>query len=367
MLRALYLGDMLCSTPALRALRRAAPQAEITLLGLPWAEEFCRHVPRLVDRFVAFPGYPGLPEQPIDAEKIGQFFDWAQHERFDLAIQLHGSGSHVNDALQLLGAKHTAGFFINEDDCPNPATFMPWPARGTEVEGNLDLMQFLEAPAVGTELEFEISEADRARLDTLLEAQSSPAQGYVCLHAGAKWQSRRWPLEKFAAVANALSAAGHPIVLTGGASERSLVAELSRRLHRPYANLCGLTDLGSLAAAVERARLVITNDTGVSHVAAAMRTPSVVVVLGSDPERWAPRDRQLHEIVSGRLDCRPCPRQVCPQDRRCGESVTVDEVLAAAHRVINRTQALADSAEPFEPAASEPLKKSLVGGPACVA
>jgi ADP-heptose:LPS heptosyltransferase len=125
--------------------------------------------------------------------------------------------------------------------------------------------------------------------------------------------------------------------------------------------------LGALAAAVERALLVVTNDTGVSHAAAAMRTPSVVVVLGSDPERWAPHDRQLHEIVSGRLDCRPCPRQVCPEERRCGESVTVDNVLAAAHRVINRTEGRANLSEPLEPAADERLQQSLMGGPACVA
>jgi ADP-heptose:LPS heptosyltransferase len=366
-LRALYLGDLLCSVPALRALRKAAPQAKVTLLGLPWAASFCRHVPRLIDRFVPFPGYPGLPEQPVDGAAVIKFFAWAQSEKFDVGLQLHGSGAHVNDAMQLLGAKCSAGSYLAEDDCPDPATFMPYPAQGSEIERNLQLTQFLGAPSAGTELEFEVTDADYKRLDSFLATRRRPTRGYVCLHAGAKWQSRRWPVEHFAAVGNALAAEGHPIVLTGGPGERPLVEELSSLLRRPHANLCGHTDLGGLAAAVKRARLVITNDTGVSHVAAAMRTPSVVVVLGSDPDRWAPMDRHLHEVVARALDCRPCSRQECPADRRCGDSVSVEQVLAAAHRVMDRTYQQADSLMLPEVRNDEPLVQPSVGGPVCVA
>src|SRR4051812_31032200 len=95
-LRALYLGDLLCSVPALRALRRAAPQAHIALLGLPWASEFCAMYQPYIDEFIAFPGFPGLPEKAVDARGIVNFLIEMQSRHWDLAIQMHGSGAHVN-------------------------------------------------------------------------------------------------------------------------------------------------------------------------------------------------------------------------------------------------------------------------------
>jgi ADP-heptose:LPS heptosyltransferase len=214
---------------------------------------------------------------------------------------------------------------------------LPYPETGSEVHRNLQLMQFLGTPIDGNHLELDVYEEDLLRLGSLLGEQGAPAEGYVVVHAGSKWQSRRWPADRFVSAANALSSEGFSIVLTGGTSERSLVEEVSSRLEMRHANLCGKTDLGSLAAAIKRARLLVTNDTGVSHVAAAMQTPSVVVVLGSEPQRWTPLNAHLHEVVLAPLDCRPCAHEQCPADRHCGETVSVDVVMSAAHRVLQRT------------------------------
>src|SRR5688572_17120941 len=88
--RALQLGDMLCTVPALRALRAALPQARITLIGLPWAHQFAQRFSAYIDDFIAFPGHAELPEQPVRETEADTFYRNVRGRNFDLALQLHG-------------------------------------------------------------------------------------------------------------------------------------------------------------------------------------------------------------------------------------------------------------------------------------
>jgi hypothetical protein len=110
--------------------------------------------------------------------------------------------------------------------------------------------------------------------------------------------ARRWPVERFAAVADTLADAGLRVVITGSQDERDLAAALRARLRAPALDLSGATDLGTVAALVRGARLVVCNNTGVSHLAAALRVPSVVLIHDArEIARWAPLDAQLHRRV----------------------------------------------------------------------
>jgi len=112
--RALQLGDMLCAVPALHALRAAAPQAHITLVGLPWARQFQERYADLLDDFVALPGGDGFPEAgPGDAEATHAFYAGMRARCLDVAIQLHGSGPQSTEVVRQFGAHHVFGFQPN--------------------------------------------------------------------------------------------------------------------------------------------------------------------------------------------------------------------------------------------------------------
>ena len=334
--RALMLGDLLCAVPALRALRRGFPQASITLIGLPWAAALVERL-TCVDRFIEFPGHPALPEKPCDERALPVFLAKVQAQRFDLALQLHGSGPVVNPLVATFGARHSAGFFSEEAWRPDEdaAYYAPWPQRGHEIERMLALTDWLGLARDGIQLEFPVHAADRAALARLWPARQRPAS-YVCMHAGAQLPSRRWPVERFAEVANRLAAAGRTVVLTGTAQEAELIAALSAAIQYPVVNLAGRTNLWTLGALVEGADAVVCNDTGISHVAAALGTPSVVVSAGSDVERWAPLDRTRHQVLWQPMSCRPCSHAICPIDNACARAIEVAEVIQAFEALVER-------------------------------
>jgi ADP-heptose:LPS heptosyltransferase len=302
------LGDLLCAVPALRALRAAHPAARIEVVGLPAAGLLAERFGDLVDAVVPFPGFPGIPEAPLEPARTVAFLAAQLREPADLALQLQGSGTTSNPFVALLGAARTAGFRLPGAWAPDAAGFLDWIEEEHEVRRALRLLEHLGVPPAGEELGFPVRAADEEAAAGLVPA----GEPYAVVHVGASVPQRRWAPERFAAVAESLAARGVVPVLTGGAGERERVAGVRAAVGARTVDLTGRTGLGAFAAVLRRARLTVTNDTGASHLAAAVGAPSVVLFLASDPRRWAPLDTTRHVVVGG-----------------LGADPAVEEVLAA--------------------------------------
>lgn len=297
-LRALQLGDLLCAVPAFRALKTALPGSEISLIGLPWARDFVDRFHHYIDQFIEFPGYPGLPEQSVQVIRIPEFLSNMQKKNFDLVLQMQGSGAITNSLVSLLQGKLTAGFYLPGQYCPDPTRFIPYPVAENEIDRHIQLMEFLGIPSQGRQLEFPIRTNEWVEAHELQEQYELSLNEYVCIHAGARMPDRRWPAERFAEVADGIANTGLQVVLTGVKDEVELVGQVEQRMQNQPVNLAGKTSLGSMAGILSNAKLLISNDTGVSHLAAALRVPSIVIFMASEPKRWAPIDRHLHRVVA---------------------------------------------------------------------
>ncbi|HEY0878781.1 MAG TPA: glycosyltransferase family 9 protein [Zeimonas sp.] len=308
-LRALQIGDMLCAVPALRALRNECPHASITLVGLPWARSLPDRLSRYLDDFIPFPGFPGFPEQPAHPPGFARFVLDVRSRAFDLAVQMHGDGRISNRVARLLGARRIAGFRRAADAAAdadahrdagrrNRDAWLRYPDHGHEVRRLLALTRFLGCEQRDESLEFPLLPADVAELRESGLARTLAPGRYVCVHPGARAADRRWPAEHFAEVADALHQRyGLPIVVTGSQHERALCAEVRARMRAPAIDAAAPITIGALAALLADARLLVANDTGVSHLASALHVPSVIVFTASDPARWAPLDTDLHRAV----------------------------------------------------------------------
>jgi len=292
--RALQLGDLLCAIPAMRALRHAYPHARITLLGLPWAASLLQRFPEYFDDFIHFPGYPGLPEQPFDEAAFACFSNRMQEEQFDLLLQMQGNGTVVNPLMQQLHARYVAGFH-NADSYVNSPLFVPYPNTGAEVKRHLQLMQHLGIPLQGTHMEFPIMPADEAEVKKLF--LPVVPRSYVIVHPGSRGAWRQWPPHYFAFAADSCIEKGYTVIVTGTREERDITREVLKCMRHPAIDLTGQTSLGAIGLLIRDAYMLIANCTGVSHIASATETPSVIISMDGEPERWGPINRHIHKVI----------------------------------------------------------------------
>src|SRR5919206_2243168 len=129
------LGDLLCSVPALRALRARLPNAHIALITFAEMAPVVERQRAYVDELLPFPGWPGIPERPPRRREIAPFLASCRERRFDLAVQMYGGRPAANDVVERLGARRTAGFFLaGPEPEPPPDRFLRYPAHLHEID-----------------------------------------------------------------------------------------------------------------------------------------------------------------------------------------------------------------------------------------
>ena len=331
------LGDLLCSVPAVRALRARLPTAHIALITFAEMAPVVARQRPYVDELIAFPGWPGIPERPVDEAALPGFLARCAERRFDLAIQMYGARPAANELTQALGARRTAGFFTPGAWAPPDLdAFLPYPEHLHEIDRHLALIELLGARSAGRRLEFPVTTADEDEA-AQVRGRHGVDPGYVLVHPGATSASRRWPPEQFAAVADELAAEGLPIAVTGVRGEEAVTGAVVSAMRAPAADLCAETSLGGFAALLRGARLLICSDTGAAHLAAAMAVPAVVAFLSGDPVRWS---HPGHRVARVEVGCNPCPHLECPIDFRCAGRLTPAAVLMEARAVLRHAPAL---------------------------
>lgn len=346
---ALRIGDFICATPAFRALRRALPEAEITLIGLPFVEDLVSRSPHL-DRFIEFPGYPGMAEQFFDARRAAEFFAQMQAEQFDLALQMTGSGVYSNPFTLMLGARVTAGFVRPGDGAGRLDAALPMPRNGHQVDRMLALARFLGAAPQGRDTEFPLLNEDRHWADAVLSGVPTPLIG---LHPDAREAGKRWPPARFAALACRLrDRFGGTVVLLGGPDSCHIASEVGRLVGGRCLDLSARLPIAASGAVIARISLLVTNDSGPAHIAYGLGTPSVTIFAGTDPGEWGPPLEGPHRVVSS--PAWPTPGFLddgAPVPSRSGvEGIPVEDVAHAAEELLAGATALRIAGE--QPAVS---------------
>lgn len=328
------LGDLLCTVPAVRALRAARPDLHVALATWPEMAVVVDRMAPWVDELVAFPGVAGIPERPPD----GTFAAWAARTArrgFDLAVQAYGDNPAANAVTAAAGARLTGGF---APTCGgrglDPALHLPYPHALHEVERHLRLLEHLGLPpGADRALAWPLTAAEQ---DEAARLRADEGLGrFVVLHPGATSASRRWPVERFAAVGDALAADGLAVAVGGVRSERATTSAVRAAMRAPAVDLTGRTSLGGYAALLRDAAVVVANDTGTAHLAAAVGGHAVTVFLSGDPVRWR-HGPAVQTVVREPVGCSPCGHLVCPIDFRCATRISPERVLAAARAAAGR-------------------------------
>lgn len=331
------LGDLVMTTPAIAAIRHSNPDARITLLGSRSSAAALKHVPALDDA-IAYdaPWTKGSGARDVPADRA--LIDELARRRFDAAVIFTVC---TQSALPAAMVCRLAGIPLRlAHSRENPYDLLThWVpdqevcASGMrhEVTRQLDLVRSVGFQACDERMQFRYCADDVLSMRAkFARAGGELLRPYVVVHPGATAASRRYPAERFGVAAQAIvDETGCQVAFIGGADEAALVSQAQAHMDAPGVSLAGQLSLGELAALIAGAQVVVCNNSGPVHIAAAVGTPVAVLYALTNPQHtpWKVSARVLNHDVP----CRNCLKSVCPEQHHdCLQRVDPAEVAQAA-------------------------------------
>ena len=328
------MGDVLMTTPAIKALRASAPGRRVTLLTSPAGAVVGRLVPEIDDVLVYEAPWMKATGLRLDPSPDHLVVKEIAARAFDAAIVFTVySQSPLPAALMC----HLAGIPMRLAHCrENPYSLLTdWvrePEPGDvvrhEVQRQLDLVATIGCTSSDVSMSLEVPDAAKAAVAALLADHEVDPQGqWAVVHPGATAPSRRYPPEAFAAAARRLAELGWKLIFTGGPEELEDVERA--RAGVPSISLAGRLGLAELAALLERSPLLIANNSGPVHIASAVGTPVVDLYALTNPQHmpWG----VPHRVLFSDVPCRWCYSSICREGHHnCLRRVEPTEVVDAA-------------------------------------
>jgi heptosyltransferase-2 len=333
-----WVGDSVMTVPALRALRRVLPDAKITLVVRPSAEGLFRDADFL-DELLVY-------------DRRGVFSVWKQigewkQRSFELAISFQNAFEAAVIPF-LAGVPVRFGYKTESRQAllTHPIDLPDWRSSKHEVFYYLYLITALEQSLYGTS---ELCESEPDASLSLSSARSLEAWKFleslgitdtkmlVALCPGSiNSRAKRWPATSFAELADVLIDEGRQVIIIGSKGEEDVSSTVTRLMKRQAIDLTAKTSIDQLTAILTSVDLLVTNDTGPAHIAAALGRPTLVIFGPTNPLTTRPFSGQA-EILRHPPDCAPCMLRDCPIDHRCMTAITVNEVVEHCRAMLKRS------------------------------
>ena len=332
-----WVGDSLMTIPALRALRRVLPDAHITLVIRPGTKGIFSEAD-FIDETLVY-------DRKNAFSIVAQVREW-KRRKFDLAVLFQNAFEAALIPF-LAGVPLRLGYATESRQAllTHPLPLPEWRHDRHEVFYYLYLVTALEQMLFGRSIiceaepdaSIQISEARKAQTAELLRAYGvSEEDAVVAICPGSiNSRAKRWPAESYALLADRLIESKRRVLFIGSKDETDVSEDVTRRMRQKPIVLTGKTTLDQITAVLDRADLIVTNDTGPAHIGAALGRPTIVIFGPTNPLTTRPFAPEA-VILRHPPDCAPCMLRDCPIDHRCMTAITVDEVFEQSHALLKR-------------------------------
>jgi len=340
------IGDMIVTTPAIRALANKYRKAKITFICSNLNHcMFFKEFPFILD-LKAFNVYA------LDSEALFRFSFWRElrdiikylrSKQIDLLINFHHPfliDWYLIEFLVVALSRSKYSIGANPYFLQRQSIYNRWLSE-SNLEGKhykdffLDIVELLGIVPENSDTEFPLSEEDRLFAESFIREKSLKSKILVSVHPGSSEPNKIWPIARYKQLCHDLINRGRKVILIGSSADQRLGEMISRDNPRVL-NLIGKTSISQTAAIIERCSVFIGNDSGPFHISIAVRTPTIGLIGGGYP-RFHLYSREDIQVIRKPVSCAPCRNCHC-EDKHCMTRITVGEVLEAAETMLSKSK-----------------------------